>query len=128
MVAEASASMSCVMMASCWATATASEPIEPTFADTAASMGAATLALAATAPAIGAVDPSSVADGSLLNVDVDLAADLDLAAPAIGAAVSANVGSIGSDAVAVAQQDAIITQDIDADASATTDQTSDIQQ
>jgi hypothetical protein len=90
---------------------------------------------------VGAVDPSSVADGDLLNVDVDLAADLDLAAPIAGAvaananvaapidaAVSANVGSIGSDAVAVAQQDAIITQDIDADASATTDQTSDIQQ
>jgi len=90
---------------------------------------------------VGAVDPSSVGDGDLLNVDVDLAADLDLAAPIAGAvaananvaapidaAVSANVGSIGSDAVAVAQQDAIITQDIDADASATTDQTSDIQQ
>jgi hypothetical protein len=93
--------------------------------------------------AIGAVpvDPSSVADGNLLNVDVDLAADLDLSAPIAGAvaananvaapidaAVAANVGSIGSDAVAVAQQDAIITQDIDADASATTDQQSDIQQ
>jgi len=87
------------------------------------------------------VDASSVADGSLLNVDVDLAADLDLASPIAGAvaananvaapidaAVSANVGSIGSDAIAVAQQDAIITQDIDADASATTDQQSDIQQ
>jgi hypothetical protein len=93
--------------------------------------------------AVGAmpVDPSSVADGDLLNVDVDLAADLDLSAPIAGAvaananvaapidaAVAANVGSVGSDAVAVAQQDAIITQDIDADASATTDQQSDIQQ
>ena len=92
---------------------------------------------------VGAVptDPSGALDGDLLNVDVNLAADLDLASPIAGAvaananvaapidaAVSANVGSIGSDAVAVAQQDAIITQDIDADASATTDQTSDIQQ
>ncbi len=45
--------MSCVMIASCWATAVASEPIEPTLAATAASIGAATLALAATAPSIG---------------------------------------------------------------------------
>ena len=69
-------------------------------------------------------DPLS---GDLLNVDVDLAADLDLAAPIAGAvaananvaapidaAVAANIGSIDSEATAVAQQDAIITQDIDA--------------
>jgi hypothetical protein len=42
--------------------------------------------------------------------------------------VAANVGSIDSDATAIAQQDAIITQDIDADAEATTDQTSNISQ
>jgi hypothetical protein len=83
-------------------------------------------------------DPLS---GDLLDIDVNLDADLDLAAPIAGAvaananvaapidaAVAANVGSIGSDATAVAQQDAIITHDIDADASATTDQQSDIQQ
>ena len=83
-------------------------------------------------------DPLS---GDLLDVNVDVAADLDLAAPIAGAvaananvaapidaAVAANVGSVGSEAVAVAQQDAIITQDIDADASATADQQSDIQQ
>ncbi|MGA8979935.1 MAG: peptidoglycan-binding protein [Pedococcus sp.] len=88
-----------------------------------------------------AVDPGGPMDGPLLNVDVDLAADLDLAAPIAGAvaananvaapidaAVAANVGSIDSDAVALAQQDAIITQDIDADANASTDQTSDISQ
>jgi hypothetical protein len=86
-------------------------------------------------------DPAAALDGDLLNVDVNVAADLDLAAPIAGAvaananvaapidaAVAANVGSIGSEATAVAQQDAIITQDIDADASATTDQQSDIQQ
>ncbi|WP_392544052.1 peptidoglycan-binding protein [Oryzobacter telluris] len=93
---------------------------------------------------VDATDPTdtgSVLDGDLLDVDVDLAADLDIAAPITGAvaananvaapidaAVAANVASVDSDAVAIAQQDAIITQDIDADASASTDQTSDIQQ
>jgi hypothetical protein len=83
-------------------------------------------------------DPLS---GDLLDVNVDLAADLDLAAPIAGAvaananvaapidaAVAANVGSIGSEATAVAQQDAIITQNIDANAEATADQQSDITQ
>jgi len=83
-------------------------------------------------------DPLS---GDLLDVNVDLAADVDLAAPIAGAvaananvaapidaAVAANVGSIGSEATAVAQQDAIITQDIDANAEATADQQSSIQQ
>jgi hypothetical protein len=86
-------------------------------------------------------EPASALDGDLLNVDVDLAADLDLAAPIAGAvaananvaapidaAVAANVGSVASGATAVAQQDAIITQDITADATATADQQSDIQQ
>lgn len=80
-------------------------------------------------------------DGPLLNVDVNLAADLDLAAPIAGAvalnanvaapidaAVAANVGSIGSEATAIAQQEAIINQEIDATASATADQRSDINQ
>jgi hypothetical protein len=83
-------------------------------------------------------DPLS---GDLLDVNVDLAADLDLAAPIAGAvaananvaapidaAVAANVGSIGSEATAVAQQDAIITQNIDANAEATADQQSTITQ
>ncbi|MCW2682630.1 MAG: peptidoglycan-binding protein [Blastococcus sp.] len=83
-------------------------------------------------------DPLS---GDLLDVDVDLAADIDLAAPIAGAvaananvaapidaAVAANVGSIGSEATAIAQQDAIITQNIDADAHATADQQSTIAQ
>jgi hypothetical protein len=38
------------------------------------------------------------------------------------------VGSIGSEATAIAQQDAIITQDIDADAAATAAQQSEIRQ
>jgi hypothetical protein len=89
-----------------------------------------------TTEAVG--DPLS---GDLLDVNVDLAADVDLAAPIAGAvaananvaapidaAVAANVGSIGSEATAVAQQDAIITQDINADATATADQQSQITQ
>ncbi|WP_457253797.1 peptidoglycan-binding protein [Pedococcus sp. P5_B7] len=99
---------------------------------------------ASTTPTGGATDAvtsNGAVDGNLLNVDVDLAADLDLAAPIAGAvaananvaapidaAVAANIGSIDSDAVALAQQDAIIVQDIDADANATTDQSSDISQ
>ena len=86
-------------------------------------------------------DPAGALDGNLLNVDVDLAADLDLAAPINGAvaananvaapidaAVAANVGSVDSTATAVSQQDAIITQNIDADAEATADQQSTITQ
>ncbi len=78
-------------------------------------------------------------DGDLLNVDVNLAADAGLAAPIDGAvaananvaapidaAVAANVGSVDSDAVAIAQQDAIINQNIEGDATANADQTSDI--
>ena len=80
-------------------------------------------------------------DGNLLNVNVDLAADLDLASPIAGAvaananvaapidaAVAANVGSVDSEAVAVSQHDAIITQDITGNATATADQQSDITQ
>ncbi|QFZ17813.1 hypothetical protein [Saccharothrix syringae] len=86
-------------------------------------------------------DTAAALDGGLLNIDVDVAADLDLAAPINGAvalnaniaapidaAVAANIGSIGSEATAVAQQDAIINQDIDAIAEANADQRSDIAQ
>ena len=87
------------------------------------------------------VDPSTALDGDLLNVNVDLAADADIAAPINGAvaananvaapidaAVAANIGSIDSDAFAVAQQDAIISQNIDGEATATADQQSDLRQ
>lgn len=81
------------------------------------------------------------ADGNLLNVNVDLNGDANIAAPINGAvaananvaapidaAVAANVGSIDSDAVAVSQQDAIINQTIDGSATANSDQVSDISQ
>ncbi|WP_043498294.1 hypothetical protein [Georgenia sp. SUBG003] len=94
-----------------------------------------------TTDAVDPTDAGSVLDGDLLDVDVDLAADLDVAAPIggavaananvaapIDAAVAANVGSVDSEATAIAQQDAVINQDIDADASATVDQSSQIDQ
>ncbi len=92
---------------------------------------------------VGAVptDAGGALDGNLLNVDVDLAADLNLAAPIDGAvaananvaapidaSVAANVGSIDSTATAISQQDAIITQDVNANAEATADQQSTITQ
>lgn len=86
-------------------------------------------------------DLGGTLDGNLLNVNVDLAADADIAAPINGAvaananvaapidaAVAANIGSIDSDAIAVAQQDAIISQQIDGSATASADQQSNIEQ
>ena len=82
-----------------------------------------------TTPDVGAlpVDPAAALDGDLLNVNVDLAADADIAAP-IDAAVAANIGSIDSQAYAVAEQDAIISQHIDGEANASADQQSDLEQ
>jgi hypothetical protein len=94
-------------------------------------------------PDVGALptDPAAALDGDLLNVNVDLAADADIAAPINGAvaananvaapidaAVAANIGSIDSQAYAVAEQDAIITQHIEGEANATADQQSDLRQ
>jgi hypothetical protein len=86
-------------------------------------------------------DIGSALDGDLLNVDVNLAADADVAAPINGAvaananvaapidaAVAANIGSIDSDAVSIAQQDAIINQNIEGEATASAEQQSDLQQ
>ncbi len=87
-------------------------------------------------------DPGSLLDGDLLNVDVNAALDADIAAPIAGAvaananvaapidaAVAANIGSIGSEATAVADQDAVINQHLDdVTAEANTDQRSDISQ
>jgi hypothetical protein len=79
--------------------------------------------------------------GDLLNVDVNVDLDADLAAPINGAvaananiaapidaAVSANILSNDSEATAIAQQDAIITQSITGNAEATSDQVSTIDQ
>ena len=90
----------------------------------------------ATGAASGLLD-----SGNLLNVDVNVDGNADIAAPINGAvaananvaapidaAVGANVGSVGSDAVAVSQQDAIINQNIEGSAEATSDQASDITQ
>jgi hypothetical protein len=80
--------------------------------------------------------------GNLLDIDVNVDADIDGAAPIAGAvaananvaapidaAVAANIGSIDSSATAVAQQDAIINQSLDdVTAEATADQTSEITQ
>ncbi len=101
-----------------------------------------------TAPDVGALpteglptDVAGAVNGNLLNVNVDLAAQADIAAPINGAvaananvaapidaAVAANIGSIDSNAFAVAQQDAIINQNIEGSATATADQQSDLQQ
>lgn len=96
-----------------------------------------------TLPDVGAVpvDPAAALDGDLLNVNVDLAADADIAAPINGAvaananvaapidaAVAANIGSIDSQAYAVAEQDAIISQHIEGEANASADQQSDLEQ
>ena len=80
-------------------------------------------------------------DTSLLNVDVNLAADLDLAAPVnaavaananvaapIDAAVSANVASVGSTSVASADQAVLINQNLEGTATATAEQDSVIEQ
>ena len=87
------------------------------------------------------LDPSAALDGGLLNVDVDLAVDADVAAPIdaavaananvaapIDAAVSANVLSVDSDAAALADQDSVIAQNLDGTATATAIQDVDLDQ
>lgn len=91
----------------------------------------------------GTIDSTTgaLADGDLLNVNVNVDLDTDIAAPIngavaananvaapINAGVAANIGTIDSDAIAVAQQDAIIYQSITGEANATADQDSDITQ
>src|SRR6185295_5789602 len=90
---------------------------------------------------VGGLDTGDLLKGDLLNVDVNVDLDADLAAPINGAvaananvaapidaAVSANILSDHSDATAIAQQDAIINQSITGSAEATSDQTSGIDQ
>ena len=86
---------------------------------------------------IDGLDTGDLLKGDLLNVDVNVDLDADLAAPINGAvaananvaapidaAVAANILSEDSESTAIAQQDAIITQSITGDAEATSDQTS----
>lgn len=83
----------------------------------------------------------ALTDGNLLNVNVNVDLDTDIAAPIngavaananvaapINAGVAANIGSFDSDAIAVAEQDAIIEQSITGEANATADQNSEITQ
>ena len=94
-------------------------------------------------PTDGAVSTGDLtAGGNLLDVDLNVDADVDAAAPIAGAvaananvaapidaAVAANIGSIDSEATAVSQQTAIINQDLDGvTADATADQDSTITQ
>lgn len=80
-------------------------------------------------------------DLNLLNLDVNIDLDADVAAPVdaaiaananvaapIDAAVAANIASPGSGAVASADQDSIIIQDLDGIAQATADQGANIEQ
>ncbi|MGO4231027.1 peptidoglycan-binding protein [Arthrobacter sp. YAF34] len=90
--------------------------------------------------AAGAGAPGAL-NGNLLNVNVNLDANAGIAAPINGAvaananvaapidaAVGANIGSIDSNAFAVAHQDAIINQDIHGDATSSADQQSTLKQ
>ena len=98
-------------------------------------------------PGPGVVEPpdsttGGILEGDLLELDVDVQLDADIAAPIAGAvaananvaapidaAVAANVASIASSATAVADQDVDIVQHLDdVTAEATADQTSDIVQ
>ena len=90
---------------------------------------------------LGQLNTGDLLKGDLLNVDINVDLDADLAAPINGAvaananvaapidaSVSANILSDDSTSVAVADQQAIITQDITGKAHATSDQTSGIDQ
>lgn len=85
-------------------------------------------------------DPTGTS-GSLLDVNVNLDANAGIAAPIngavaananvaapINAGVAANIGTVGSTAVADAQQQAVISQHVDGAATASSTQHSDLQQ
>ncbi len=84
---------------------------------------------------------SLLGDGGLLNLDVNLALDANVAAPVdaavaananvaapIDAAVSANVLSVDSTSIANADQDSIIVQQLDGVATATANQDAQVNQ
>jgi hypothetical protein len=106
-------------------------------ADAGATGGAVDGTSGATDGAVG----SDALNGNLLNVDVKVDANADVAAPINGAvaananvaapidaSLGANVGSVGSEAVGAADQTAIIHQDLHGTADASSDQSSNIQQ
>ncbi|GAA1151816.1 hypothetical protein [Nocardioides aquiterrae] len=121
--------------------AVGTDPVDPTaVGTTAGDLGTAAGDVGSTAGDLGTA-VGSAADGDLLNVDVNLDGDANIAAPINGAvaananvaapidaAVAANVGSVDSNAVSISQQDAIINQTIDGSATATSEQASDITQ
>ncbi|BBY16066.1 peptidoglycan-binding protein [Mycolicibacterium litorale] len=85
--------------------------------------------------------PAALLDGNLLNVNVNVDLDADLAAPISGAVaananvaapinagVAANIGSVDSDAISIATQDAIIEQNLTGEAVAESNQDSTISQ
>lgn len=89
----------------------------------------------------GATDLPDREAMSLLDLDIDLGLDAAIAAPVdaaiaananvaapIDAAVAANVGSVGSTALASADQDAAINQTLNGVATATADQTAEVTQ
>ena len=91
--------------------------------------------------AMSTLDPTGTLDAALLDLDVNVDAALDLAAPVdaavaananvalpIDAAVSANVASPDATSIASASQDSTIYQDLDGTATATADQESVIDQ
>jgi len=96
-------------------------------------------AVPAETPAPAPVEAGDALHGDLLHIDAKVHLDADIAAPIAGAvaananvaapidaAVSANIGSVSSEAVAVADQHAIIVQHLDdvvADATANQDST-----
>ena len=103
--------------------------------------GSATVGGGLTDTPLGDAELGGTLDGNLLNVDVNVDASTDIAAPVNGAAavngnvaapinagVAANIGSVDSEAISVSQQDAIINQNIEGEANATADQDSDITQ
>ena len=89
--------------------------------------------------AMSLLDP--LTEQSLLELNVDLALDADVAAPIdaavaananvaapIDAAVAANVASVGSEATAVADQDSIIVQNLEGTAEANANQDATVNQ
>jgi hypothetical protein len=90
---------------------------------------------------VDGVTGGGLLDDGLLNVNVDVALDADLAAPVAGAvaaqanvaapidaSVAANIASVDSTATAIAQQTAVINQTIDGNATATAEQDAEITQ